>query len=465
MPKKIIIFSTELLPTGNIPATGWGVRGKGIYEGLKAHGFDLIYSPSKNAVEAKKEIPAELRELAFDRKNIDGIIKEINPDALIFSPWPSANELGKTEIPVAIDLGGPIILENLFIEGCDIIHPLESKIEALSKADFFIFGNRRQRYYYLLWLIMAGVDPSMSNTGVVPITLSPNLPEHMKNCYDKFVTGGVFYPWQNPFPSINCVIKSFDKLGFGKLKVYEGKHPTWQDFPDIFKNPKDYLMKSERVEYAPIVPYDELINDYLKQGVAIDLYEEHFERELAAPNRTITYLWCGIPPITSRYFELSDYIREYDAGWIVTPGDEEEIFEVLKSISENPDIVGKKSENAQKLAKDKFSWGKGISGLVEFCNNPYKQPKKENMLGRIMSENSRIKFEILDKKRENEHLKKNIDEFRGANKKPDYDGLESDYNKIKEELRQTRDQLDAARNFLPYKLMKKLKDIFLPPTK
>ncbi|MBU1626430.1 hypothetical protein KKB18_03600, partial [bacterium] len=407
MPKKIILFSTELLPMGNIPATGWGVRGKGILESLKVCGFELYYSPLKSSIKSKDDLPVEVKELAFDRRNIDGIIKDISPDVVIFCPWPAANELDKTDVPVVIDLGGPIILENLHIPEWDIIHPLESKVEALSKGDFFTFGNKRQKYYFYLWLILSGVNLTDQCFGIVPITMPPELPEHLSECFDRFVTGGVFYPWQNPFPAINAVIKGMEDAGAGRLKIYRGKHPTWDAFPGIFKDPADYIIESNMVEYANIVPYDKLLEDYKNQGVAIDLYEENFERELAAPNRTITYLWCGIPVITSGYFEISEDIREYDAGWVVNPSDEGEIRKVTKYILENPEMVKMKSQNAQRLTQEKYTWGKNINTLEEFCKKPFKLDKKENMLKRVMSENSRIKFEIL----ENLEIKKEFDQL------------------------------------------------------
>ena len=446
MVNKIILFSTELLPMGDVPATGWGVRGKGIYESLKGCGFDMYYAPLKNAIEGKDNLPSEITELAFDKKNVDDIIKDISPDVIIFSPWPSASELDQTDIPVVIDLGGPIILENLFIPDWDIIHPTESKIEALSKGDFFIVGNKRQKYYYLLWLILAGLDLKTNPMCVVPITLSTDLPEHSDDCYDKFVTGGVFYPWQNPFNAINAVVKGLDEAGSGKLKIYRGKHPTWNQFPDIFKDPEDYITKSNRIEYADIIPYEKLLEDYRNQGVAVDLFDANFERELAAPNRTLTYLWCGLPVIVSRYFEISEDIEEYDAGWAVDPSDEDQIINIVKSILEDLDIVKVKSMNAQRLVREKYTWGKNLDSLEKFCKKPFKHERKESMLGKIMAENSQTKFENTRITKEYEELLRSLDE-------------------TKEELRQAKDQLDYIRKSLPYKILKKVKHIFNPPGK
>jgi len=60
---------------------------------------------------------------------------------------------------------------------------------------------------------------------------------------------------------------------------------------------------------------------------------EQPERELFT-TRTVEYLWCGLPVIYNNYAEITDYIREYNAGWIVDPQDREAIATVLNEIFE-----------------------------------------------------------------------------------------------------------------------------------
>jgi hypothetical protein len=52
------------------------------------------------------------------------------------------------------------------------------KIQSISQGDFFICVGRRQRYYVLAFLMMAGVDISDLEINYMPVTMSPDLPAH-----------------------------------------------------------------------------------------------------------------------------------------------------------------------------------------------------------------------------------------------------------------------------------------------
>ena len=168
--------------------------------------------------------------------------------------------------------------------------------------------------------------------------------------------------------------------------------------------------------------------------------------------------------ITSNYFEISDVIMEYDAGWVVSPSEEGAIKRVVSEILEHREIVNKKGRNAQKLVGDKFVWGKGIEPLSKFCSSPFKHERKEIMLSRIMSENSQIKFDILGVKEENEYLRGELERTR-ENEKRGWDNfhrVDSELKDVKEEFRQAKDQLDYIRNSLPYRIMRGLKHLLSP---
>ena len=90
------------------------------------------------------------------------------------------------------------------------------------------------------------------------------------------------------------------------------------------------------------------------------------ERELAFTTRTVVYLWCGLPVIYNDYSELSDYIREYNAGWTVDPEDRDAIRAVLKDIFEHPEQIRERSRNAQRLVQERLNWDLTIDPLCRF---------------------------------------------------------------------------------------------------
>ena len=119
-----------------------------------------------------------------------------------------------------------------------------------------------------------------------------------------------------------------------------------------------------------MVSHDELIHRYTHAHIAMDLMERNPERELAFTTRTVEYLWCGLPVIYNDYSELSDYIREYDAGWIVNPEDKQAIADVLNNIFDHPEQVAQKSQNARRLAHERLNWKNTIMPMDNFIRHP-----------------------------------------------------------------------------------------------
>ena len=124
---------------------------------------------------------------------------------------------------------------------------------------------------------------------------------------------------------------------------------------------------------------------YRGANVALECMEYNLERELAFTTRTIEYLWCGLPVIYNNYAEISDHISEYNAGWCIDPTSDSQIEAALAEIFERPDLVAQKSENARKLVADRFSWDKTIEPLVQFLNNPVRQPVATPAYGAVLS--------------------------------------------------------------------------------
>jgi len=94
------------------------------------------------------------------------------------------------------------------------------------------------------------------------------------------------------------------------------------------------------------------------------------ERELAFTTRTVEFLWAGLPVIYNDYAELSDLIREYGAGWLISPTDRGAISEAVREIMDDPGKVAEASANARSLVRENLLYDKVIVPLAEFCRNP-----------------------------------------------------------------------------------------------
>jgi hypothetical protein len=57
-----------------------------------------------------------------------------------------------------------------------------------------------------------------------------------------------------------------------------------------------------------------------------------------------------------RLRRTGSYIREYEAGWIVSPDDPEGIARTLRQILASPEEARRRGANAQRLARERLNW-------------------------------------------------------------------------------------------------------------
>lgn len=375
----MLVISSDLLPYPGLPTVGSGLRAWGIGQGLKSCGHHVMFSIPRAALTGRETIaPPEILDLAWEHHNLVSIVRKAQPDVVVVCNWPlmaniPAHKLG---VPVVLDQAGPHMLERKFQNFGSPQANARMKINALKKADFFNCSGQMQFSYFKDWLDQAGwtAEEKQALTGVIPFSISPDLPQRRPTAELSFVYGGVFLPWQDPSNVLSLLVETLERRQTGKLYFFGGKHPVYSVSTGIFEPLLQELQHSSRVVTSGIIPYDELISRYTQAHVAVDLMKYNRERELAFTTRTVVYLWCGLPVIYNDYSELSRYISDYNAGWTLDPEDRDAIATVLEEIIDNPDSVAERSKNAQRLVQDALAWDKTITPLDEFVRRPSMRP-------------------------------------------------------------------------------------------
>lgn len=386
MKKRVLIVTCEMPPLPGVSVRGGGLRVWGLGEGLKAHGHDVRYSLPREAVPEGFELPAGYADLLHDPETLNEVILGAMPDVVIVEQWGLATYLDDLNIPLVIDLHGPLSLENAFKEGSNFLTDAHTKIDALAKADLLLCPGEFQRQYFLTWFLLAGASPHDAPIKVVPVALGKKLPEHTTPETLKIVFGGVTWPWIDPFPGLEILGKRVAAHDTATLDLYVGapaidyQHPLYAINKNIFRDYRDRLADLERVAIHDFIPRDQLLDVYAGASLAFDLYQPNAERQLAFTTRTIEYLWCGLPVIYGDYGELAGPIREADAGWVVDPRDEKALAAALDEIFTKPDVVRAKSANAQRLAAERFTWDRAADSLADFVSNPRRREKKSSLL-------------------------------------------------------------------------------------
>ena len=380
--KRILVISGDILPYPGFPTTGAGLRAWGIGKGLESKGHHVLLAmPETSAKKVEGYVPAELKPLLYTHKELPRFIAQHQPDVVVLQHWRLADFLDDSfDIPLAIDFHGPLLLEAQFQVNPALERLQREKILAIHKADFFTCAGEKQKYYFFPWLMLAGFDLRENIIQSIPVSLSPDLPEHTSQGEPSFVYGGVFLPWQDPALGLHTLVECLEKHGRGVLKFFGGKHPVVSVPTRKFEELRGQLQQSARVQMQPMIPRDKLIQEYCRSHVAIDIMQRNAERELAFTTRTVEYLWCGLPVIYNNYAELAEYIRSYNAGWTLDPQDKDALQNVLEEIVSSPELVSERGRNAQKLVKERLTWDKTIEPLDEFCRAPMKRKKAQPLL-------------------------------------------------------------------------------------
>ena len=392
------------MPFGNLPTSGGGLRAFQLYQGLKSQGVEVVASMPGFTYLAERhyaEIPAEQRETLWSFGTQDEVFARVKPDAVLFtSNWDHFDIKRKLTVPLIIDLHGSRLIETSM---WDRPVSTERKVSILGQADCLLSAGTRQRLYFYGWLMQAGRVPDNEHfIRYIPISLSPDLPEHTsltgkEEQYPYFVSGGGWFPWQNQSKAIFAACNAISSRNKGLVEIYGTPHEKLGDSEeerqifDIYDRVKELASRSARVKVCGYIGREALIDKYTKASVALECMQYNLERELAFTTRTIEYLWCGLPVIYNNFSEISDHLREYDAGWAIDPTSDDQINRVLDEIFVNPSIVQGKSLNAARLVRDRFTWDKTIQPLIDFLENPSLAPATEPALGAIYARPSFLK--------------------------------------------------------------------------
>lgn len=403
---KVLILLNDIPFRPNRICTGVALRGRTIGEGLKTKGHSICYALPKDAYNTcPDDIKAEEEIYWYSRS----FVPDVKPDVIVKLWHGNSDTLSAIDkdIPIVLDLPALYLLE---VQKQSVPMEIEvmNKISSLALGDYFICANERQWYYYIPWLLLAGVDTTMDNMGIIPVS-APPLPVGKITPPPEpvFVWAGMFWPWQDPIPFLNVIVEELELSSRGSLKIVGGKFPYRYYANRKHLDISGRLKKSERISFISFLAYQDMIELFSSSSVGVDISTDSPERRLSAAFKTVDYLYSGLPIITSTYMDTAHLIEKYKAGWVLNPDyHEQPLKEIVKEILRNPDYVhGKLRQNTQSLVQENLTWDKTIEPLHRFCLNP----KKRTPLATVHK--NTVSFEVGIRLRELEKYDEAIEEF------------------------------------------------------
>ena len=376
--KKILFFANGIPPQEGLINLGPDQRAEQIIEGLEHLGHEVITSLNLGLVSPEncKYIPENLRRFPYNDRSMESIFNEVKPDIVYFAPFTSHAELWTPPVPTIVELGGPMLLESAFTEtdSTRLLDRFQGEINAIHKDDLLVAYGERQKRYYFIEMIFAGFNldkpPQITfwHNGFNPRHLD-TLPAREPNSEPRFVYVGGIYKWMNPIPMLTETARMIAHKGKGKLEIITP--PPLGDVSSERYNAIATLANEMpwAIRIQPPMPFNSLVKHLMNFDVALEFFEENYERSLAVPFRTAQMLGCGLPIITSSNMELSDLIKNKDAGWVGKAGDQKWLSETLDNIFLNHDLVVEKSQNAKQLALNELSIYHNLEPISDFIEN------------------------------------------------------------------------------------------------
>lgn len=390
--KKVIIFSPDAVPVGDVLAAGPGIRYFEMASGLHRAGFSVTLAVPRDCfTTARAEfelVPWEIKDIFVLLSGRDlAVLPQVNSS--LSSAYP---QLAPYELPTAVDLYDPVLVENLGLQGTDegsiraFAGYLAGVIPILRRGDFFFCANKRQYYYYLGILSALGrINPLTFREKLlelVPFGISAEPPVHDKRVMrgslvhkdDRVILwfSGI-YPWFDALTLIKAMPQVTGAVPNCKLVVMGAVHPRSHapdnEYRAAVAEAEKLGLIGKSVFFVDWRSYDERANWYLEADIAVVTHKQTLETELSHRTRVIDFVWAGLPVVVSKGDEVSELVESAGCGVAVSIGDAADLAKKIIPILRDETRRKTMSAAAGRLA-EKLTWDKVLQPLINWAKNP-----------------------------------------------------------------------------------------------
>lgn len=315
-------------------------------------------------------------------------------------------ELLASDLPLAIDLYDPLILESLDLyAGADqatlelqAARYLRLTLAQLRRGDFFFCATAGQRDYWLGALTAAGrLTPALAASSdrelralidLVPSGIDNSPPQrgapalrgvHPAIAADDLllVWAGGLWDWFDPLTVVRAVADLRDTCPRLRLCFFAGARPNPHGAP--VRTRKAEQVSALAAELAVLnhsvimldfwVPYEERGRYLAEADVGVSAHLPGIETRFAFRTRLLDYLWARLPLIGTAGDSLGELIAGRGAGLLVEPGDQAGWRAAISRLYH--DVA---TREAQRAAADQlaraFTWDEIARPLATFCAAP-----------------------------------------------------------------------------------------------
>jgi hypothetical protein len=353
----------------------------------------ILISPAEPA-----EVPATGLPAADVRRFDPARLGELLADCrAVVAQGQLANDvvLTRPDLPVAIDLYDPWLVENLHYAPTLGYGPYRNDhatwMLQLARGDFFLCSSDEQRLYYLGLLTALGrvnpdrlaADPDLAGLlAPVPFGLPESLPAHRpllpaRAAGEWRILFGGLYDWYDPWTLLTA-LEHLDLSDGRKPVVLLIRNPNPDSTPQrLFGEVEAHCRRrgwwESSVRALDWIPSERRYDLLREVDVLVSPHRPSLETRLSLRTRYLDALAAGCPVIASEGGTVARLLERHRAGCVVPAGDPAALALALRSVAATG---GSEHRAGAAELVGEFAWERALAPLVGFCRNPRQDATK-----------------------------------------------------------------------------------------
>lgn len=390
---RVLLISNDVI--GQAMA-GPGIRYVEIARALSKEHTVTVAAPDPSSYE-----DSAFTFVTFDLQQPKGLVEIVKKHAVV---------IGQSLHPVLLravraanvryiaDLYDPIVLENLEAQREWPLVQQEAQNHfflsimntQLAVADHILVASDRQRDYLLGAITALGrltpdeyrADASLDQLiSLLPFGYQNEAPQvtnrralgefvpHFNAQKDHvLIWGGGIWNWFDPLSMIEAVAKLATKRNDIKLLFLGTKHPN-PNTPEMkMLNEAHALAEKLKVKDSHVffnegwVSYSELANYLKPASIGVSTHFDHAETRLSFRTRILSYIWAGLPILSTKGDAMSDLVEREGIGITVDYQDVDGICQAIVALIDNKTLRTEIKDNMEKLWP-RFTWDELVAPL------------------------------------------------------------------------------------------------------
>lgn len=372
---RVAVLANDVVPGMGLPVAAPGLRAWGLGLGLRAHGHDVTLVVDERVArkawstrQLQVPVPQPPGCRVMPTAQVTEFVRSQRIDVLVVTNSNHVGDLGDLgSCRLVYDFFAPKMLELAEQAAPDsrekqLARLEKRKLAALARSDAVIVNGAKKLAYVHEWLGRAG--NSEAPVRVTNMALPPTVGVPLTEGPRQAIVSGYLQPWSRLGSWTHAIRPLLDE-GSMRLHVLVGSH--WGGGSGGPERPSELaeLERHPAVVTHPVMRFHDFRDLLSRCHVSIDVFERNPERELAMVTRSAVALSCGVPVMHVPFTEVSEFIREYDAGWLV---DEDNILEMeraLRSVVDDPAELGRRRDGALRVADHVLEPAVATRGLHE----------------------------------------------------------------------------------------------------